>query len=67
MKNILQEQLLNKINELKAQKLDGQKILNSIKQYLHIILLNYLFSHKTYKHCVMFGGSALFLRVRRLR
>ncbi len=59
MKNILQEQLLNKINESKSQKLDGQKILNSIKQYLHIILLNYLFSHKTYKHCVMFGGSVL--------
>ncbi|PIU58493.1 MAG: hypothetical protein COS89_00115 [Deltaproteobacteria bacterium CG07_land_8_20_14_0_80_38_7] len=59
MKSLLQEQLTNRINELKTQKLHGQKILNLIKEYLHIIVLNYLYSHKIYKNCVMFGGSVL--------
>jgi hypothetical protein len=59
MKDILQEQLANRITELKSRNFHGQKILNLTKEALHIIVLNYLYSHKTYKNCVMFGGSAL--------
>ncbi|MBU4484361.1 nucleotidyl transferase AbiEii/AbiGii toxin family protein [bacterium] len=59
MKSILEEQLANEINELKKKKLGGQKIVNSVKEFLHIIVLNYLYSHKIYKNSVMYSGSAL--------
>lgn len=60
MKNILEEILTNKVSELKKQKVPGQKILNMIKEDpLHLIVLNFLYSHKIYKNCVMYGGSAL--------
>lgn len=60
MKSILEEILTHKVNELKKQRVHGQKILNMIKgDPLHLIVLNYLYSHKIYKNCVMYGGSAL--------
>lgn len=59
MKSVLEERLSNKISELKKQKVAGQKILNSIKEELHLIILNFLYSHQTYQNCVMYGGSAL--------
>lgn len=60
MKSVLEEILTNKVAELKKQKIHGQKILNMIKgDPLHLIVLNYLYSHKIYKNCVMYGGSAL--------
>ncbi|MFH1873725.1 MAG: nucleotidyl transferase AbiEii/AbiGii toxin family protein [Pseudomonadota bacterium] len=60
MKSILEEILINKIKELKKDSIHGQKILNLIKgDPLHLIILDFLFSHKIYKNCVMYGGSAL--------
>lgn len=60
MKSILEEILSRKINTLKKQKIHGQKILNLIKgDPLHFIVLDFLYSHKIYKHSVMYGGSAL--------
>ncbi len=60
MKNILEEILFREINELKKRKTHGQKILNLIKgDPLHFIVLEFLYSHKIYKHSVMYGGSAL--------
>lgn len=60
MKSILETMLTGKISELKKQNIHGQKILNMIKgNPLHLIVLNFLYSHKIYKNCVMYGGSAL--------
>src|SRR3989338_8015103 len=60
MKSILEEILAHKINELKKQKTHGQKILNMIKgDPLHLIVLDFLYSHKIFKNSVMYGGSAL--------
>lgn len=60
MKSILEELLSKKIDELKKQRVHGQKIVNAIKgDVLHPIVLNYLYSHKIYKYSVMYGGTAL--------
>lgn len=60
MKSHLEEIVVRKINEYKKQGRHGQKILNLIKEDpLHLMVLDFLYTHKTYKGCVMYGGSIL--------
>lgn len=60
MKTILEEILNKKITTFKKEGHTGHKILNLIKgDPFHLAVLHFLYSHNTYKHCVMYGGTAL--------
>jgi len=57
--NILIEKLKNAVKERRAEGTPDSAIINALKEELQYPVLDFIYSHRSYSHLIMYGGTLL--------